>query len=278
MSGTKTYHKHPQPFRIQKRLVLNQCFKCIASHWRRGATVNYVTFGGEQLYDAMDLVGVFDISAQCLNIISYEENEEVAAKSRICPVATTLSKIGTISVEIVPTVFFENAKPLRELRTDGHFIFFLDDTKTFGERQANTIAELLSSGFLRQSDWLLITSSLRVVYQARFMSRYDGTFHMFYGARISITKDFRARNHVDLLVARTFSNYRPIGVTQGWQLKAVLMRKFKYRDTSGMGLWLYRIDEVSRYAGQLADQQFEEFPYAFEHVPKELEVPNIFDD
>ena len=110
------------------------------------------------------------------------------------------------------------------------------------------------------------------------MSRYDGTFRTFYGARIGIAREFRARNHVDLLVARTFSNYRPAGVTRGGQLEAALQRKFKYRDTSGMGLWLYRIDEVSRNPGLLVDHQFEEFPHAFEHIRKEPEVPNIFED
>src|SRR4051812_42226643 len=108
MSGTASYHELPQPFRIQKRLVLNQCFKSIQSQWHPGDTINYVTFGGEHLYDVMDLVGVFDIRDQHLNVVSYEENGEVAAKSRTCSVAATLSKVPTISVEIVPTVFFEN--------------------------------------------------------------------------------------------------------------------------------------------------------------------------
>src|SRR5262249_26255058 len=147
-------------------MVLNQCFKCLHPQWNVGATVNYVTFGGEHLYDVMDLVGVFDIRNQNLNVISYEENERVAATSRTCAVATTLAKVSTVSVEIVPTVFFENSKQLRALRTMGPFIYFLDDTKTFGEHQATTLTELLQAELLRQGDWLLITSSLRVVYQA----------------------------------------------------------------------------------------------------------------
>jgi hypothetical protein len=82
-------------------------------------TFNYVTFGGEDIYDVMDLIGVFDIRNHKLNIISYEENEAVAKKSHTCAVAATLSKVSTISVEIVPTVFPENARPLRALRSSG---------------------------------------------------------------------------------------------------------------------------------------------------------------
>ena len=160
MSGTKTYHDVPQPYRIQKRLVLNQCFKCIQLQWPSGLTINYVTFGGEEIYDVMDMVGIFDIRSHRLNIVSYEEDGDVAARSRVCAVAKTLSKVPTVSIDIVPTVFFEDAVTINLLRRSGSFIYFLDDTKTFGERQANNLAELLGAGLLRHGDWLLITSCL----------------------------------------------------------------------------------------------------------------------
>jgi hypothetical protein len=143
MAGTETYHEYPQPYRIQKRLVLNQCFKSIQSDDQRTKIINYVTFGGEDLYDLMDFVSVFDLRYHTLNIVSYEEHEDVAKRSRTCAVAVTLSKVSTVSIEIVPTVFFENARPLRALRPLGPFIYFLDDTKTFGVRQADTLLELL---------------------------------------------------------------------------------------------------------------------------------------
>jgi hypothetical protein len=278
MPGTESYHALPQQFRIQKRLVLNQSFKSIKSQWRPGDTINYVTFGGEHLYDLMDLVSVFDIREQRLNVVSFEEDHGVAARSRTCAVATTLSKVPTISIEIVPAVFSDNVRRLRQLRTQGPFIYFLDDTKTFREHQANNIVELLQAALLRQGDWLLVTSSLRVVYQSRFMNKYNATFRTYFGARTSVTREFRARNHVDLLVAHTFSSYRPAGVVQGAPLRATLLRKYKYRDTSGMGLWLFRIDAASRYSSLLADMSFEEFPHAFEHVPEKLKVPDIFED
>jgi hypothetical protein len=277
MAGTEAYHAYPQPLRIQKRLVLNQCFKSIQAHWDRGATINYVTFGGDQLYDVMDFVSVFDIRSQRINIVSYEEDSEIAEQSRTCPVATTLSKVPTISVEIVPTVFFENSRALRTLRVEGAFIYFMDHTKTFREHQANSLAELLQAGLLRSGDWLLITSSLRIVYQERFMARHDGAFRTFFGPRTSVTREFRARNHVDLLVARTFSAHRPAGGIRAGSLEAVLIRKFKYADTSGMGLWLYRIGETQRSMSVLPDRSFEEFPHAFGHVAEKPKVPNIFD-
>ena len=171
MAGSETYHEYPQPFRIQKRLVLNQCFKCIQDHGQLKESVNYVTFGGEELYDLMDLVSVFDIRYHRLNIVSYEARRNVAEKARICPVASTLSKLSTVSIDIVPTIFFENDKQLWSLRQSGPLIYFLDDTRVFGDSQANTLLDLLRAGLLHKGDWLLITSCLtpRVVRQSSFM-------------------------------------------------------------------------------------------------------------
>lgn len=282
MSGTEAYHERPQPFRIQKRLVLNQCFKCIQSNSEPTRTLNYVTFGGEDLYDIMDLVAVFDIRHHKLNIVSYEENETKARQSEICPVAITLSRVSTISVEIVPAAFSENVRPLRTLRPSGPFIYFLDDTKTFRENHADTLLQLLKSALLREGDWLLITSCLtpRVVHQSRFMERHNGAFKLFYGPQTTINVDFRMRNHVDLLVALALSQYQQVtDALRRRPLYATLFRKFKYRDTqTAMGLWLYRIEMTDGHSSVLRDQPFEEFPLAFEKVPeKEEEVPNIFD-
>jgi hypothetical protein len=43
-----------------------------------------------------------------------------------------------------------------------------------------------------------------------------------------------------------------------------------------MGLWLYRIDATNPNT-RLVDQQFEEFPHAFEKIEITEEIPNIFD-
>jgi hypothetical protein len=250
-------------------------------HGQLKGTINYITFGGSDLYDLMDLVAVFDIRHHKLNIVSYEEREDIAKRSRVCPVAVTLSKLSTISIEIVPTVFFENARPLRALRPSGPFLYFLDDTRIFGDRQANTLLDLLRAGLLYRGDWLLITSCLtpRVVRQARFMSRYDGTFQLFYGPQTTVDLEFRERNHVDLLVALIFSRYQQVRTDTYEKLCATLFRKFKYRDTrASMGLWLYRIETLNPNTLRLTNKAFEEFPHAFEMLPEiEEEIPNIFD-
>jgi hypothetical protein len=280
MSGTETYHGLSQPFRIQKRLVLNQCFRKISSVGFP-TNVQYVTFGGEDLYDVMDLISVFDVLKHKFRIISYEEDQMVAKRAQACPVGASLAKIPTIFVQVVPTAFFDNAAPLHSIRDSGRFIYFLDDTKTFREPQAEVILSLLASGLLREADWLLITSCLtpRVVRQANFMGRFQGAFRLFYKKSDEVDLEFRIRNHVDLLLAMIFSRYQAMAADIRSQLIPCLIAKYKYRDTrSEMGLWLFRID-AGRPITALADRPFEPFLEEIEQLFKEKEaaVPNIFD-
>src|SRR6266542_1406330 len=100
MSGTSSYHTVPQASRIQKRLVLNQCFKHIHDLVGKMEAFTYVTFGGAELYDVVDLVSVFDVRHHRMTIISYEQDELVAAASQKCPVARTLSQINSLRVRI----------------------------------------------------------------------------------------------------------------------------------------------------------------------------------
>jgi len=281
MTGTETYHSGlQQPYRIQKRLVLNQCFKSILAKGTVGQTLNYVTLGGEDLYDVMDLVAVFDIRQLGLRVLSYEENDSVALKSRRCPVAATLSRIETVSVEIVSSPFGDNHRPIRALRSQGSFVYFLDDTRTFREPQAEVLLELLRSELLRETDYLLVTSCLtpRVVNQTRFMHRYEGTYRTFFGASSTVDKEFKVRNHVDLLVAQTFSRFQGLRPDTPRFLRATLLRKFKYNDTrAAMGLWLFELQSTANRTFALRDVDFEEFPHAFVQVPEE-DIPNIFDE
>lgn len=280
MSGTELYHGGlQQPYRIQKRLVLNQCFKSIQASGAVAQTLNYVTFGGEDLYDVMDLVSVFDVRHLDLRVLSYEENESVAVKSRTCPVASSLSRIETVCVEIVPASFGDNHRPIRALRPEGNFIYFLDDTRTFREPHAEVLLDLLRSDLLREADFLLITSCLtpRVVHQPRFMRRYEGTYKTYFGPKTGINQDFKVRNHVDLLVAQTFSRFQGIQLGARAFLRANLLRKFKYNDTRAeMGLWLFQLRSSPNRTFTLRDVEFELFPHAFVRVPDE-DIPNIFD-
>ncbi len=280
MPGTETYHGLSQPFRIQKRLVLNQCFRKISSVGFP-TNVNYVTFGGEDLYDIMDLLSVFDVLKHKFRIISYEEDQMVAKRAQVCPVGASLAKIPTISVQVVPTAFFDNAAPLHAVRNSGRFIYFLDDTKTFREPQADVVLSLLASGLLCEADWLLITSCLtpRVVRQTGFMRRFEDTFRLFYKKSDGVDLEFRIRNHVDLLLALTFSRHQAMEPDIRSQLRPSLVAKYKYRDTrSEMGLWLFRIDAGGPITA-LADKSFERFLEEIDQLFKEKEaaVPNIFD-
>ena len=283
MAGTQVYHDYPQPFRIQKRLTLNQCFKTVQADAGTLDALTYVTFGGLDLYDAMDLVAVFDIRKHKINIVSYEQDRRIAADSRVRPVAATLSRIATVSIEIVPTEFFENSTPLHQLRENTRFIYFLDYTGTFGNRQTDNLAELFSDGLLRDQDYLMITSCIspRIVRQARFMFSYEDTFKLFYGASIVVDQEFKIRNHVDLLIGIALSRFERETLTTGSQqpLYAKLLRKFRCQDTrTPMGLWLYRFERSLIRSARLEDGSFEEFPQAFaKKEEKEEEIPNIFE-
>ncbi len=284
MSGTDIYHTLPQASRIQKRLVLNQCFKTIGDIVGKLDSLIYVTFGGAELYDVMDLVAVFDVRRHRLAVVSYEEDDGIAESSQRCPVASTLSQIETVRVIIVPSPFFDQAAPLHELRATGRFIYFLDDTRPFSGIQANKLGELLRENLLRAGDFLLVTSCItpRVMHQPRFMADHAETFKLFYGPYCNPDRDFKVRNHVDLLLALTLSKHdRVVNLAGGTlsRVRARLHRKFKYRDTrAAMGLWLFEISQASLRTVRLADNEFEEFPIAFAHRPEaEEEIPDIFD-
>ena len=284
MPGSQGYHDYPQPFRIQKRLTLNQCFKTIQAEAGVLDTLTYVTFGGRDLYDAMDLVAVFNIRQHQINIVSYEQDEQVAADSRVRPVAATLSRVATVSIDIVPTEFFENSAPLHKLRGNSRFIYFLDYTGTFGSRQADSLTDLLSDGLLLDQDYLMITSCIspRIVRQPRFMLLYEDAFRLFYGPSITINQEFKIRNHVDLLVGMALSRFeRELATASVRQpsLHARLLQKFRYQDTrTPMGLWLYRFERSLIQSPRLDDGIFGEFPHAFaKKEEKEEEIPNIFE-
>jgi len=82
----------PKRFGLQKRLVLNRCFKLVQEHASAFGKLTYVTFGGEDLYDVMDLLCVFDVSSLELRIVSYEMDEAVAKNAQRCPVTKTLTR------------------------------------------------------------------------------------------------------------------------------------------------------------------------------------------
>jgi hypothetical protein len=276
------YDEIPQPYRIQKRLVLNEAFRTIHREIADPGQLTYVTFGGDHLYDVMDLVAVFDIRRNAISVFSFERDYAKATASKNCPVAATLSKVETMSVDIKNSDFPTGAEELDSRRSDGVFIYFLDYLGTFAEKDAAALTELLDGGLLLAGDFLLVTSCLspRIVHQRGFMERYRAAFGIYYGG-VDVDRDFKVRNHVDLLVATAFSRHQRklAGLVKDQFMSPNLLRKFMYRDSKAtMGLWLFRINQRAGAVRLLSDSQFEEFPHAFTKLKEAgLEVPNIFD-
>src|SRR5258708_30927956 len=102
---TEQYHRLPQGMRIQKRLALNQCFREIHPSVDAVSTITYVTFGGSDLYDVMDLLAVWSLKSHSFHVVSFEIDREIAEQARACPVARTLALVETVNVEIFSAEF-----------------------------------------------------------------------------------------------------------------------------------------------------------------------------
>lgn len=273
------YHNIRQPYRIQKRLALNQCFKAIQQREGIIDPLVYVTFGGQDLYDIMDLLAVFDVTKTRLRIVSYEQDRTIADRARECPVVETLSKVKSVDLRIVFAGFPDGVELLHQFRSNSPFIYFLDYIGTFRRRDAETIHDLLASDLIRRGDYLLITSCLspRIVKQQNFMAPYQSTFEHFFRQR-DLDAPFMIRNHVDLLLALALSQFERTSARAGHRQRVIgnLLRKFKYADSHvPMGLWLYHLESSTSHQA-IADRAFDEFPHAFSAVRRK-EVPNIFD-
>src|SRR6266545_5402728 len=191
------------PYRIQKRLVLNQCFKTILKDLgKQPSTFTYVTFGGGQLYDLLDLVSVFDIQKSKIHVKSYETVPDVVKAAKTCPINKTLGKMATISIDIVPNALQETTlSPLIKANANRPFLYFLDYLNPFGPSHQATLLALIRARCIRAGDYLMITSSLtpRVIRQTRrpFMENQVAAFRTYFGlAGATVPPKFRERNHV----------------------------------------------------------------------------------
>jgi hypothetical protein len=274
------------PYRIQKRLVLNQCFKGILARLEIDPThLTYVTLGGGELYDVIDLVCVFDVRKTQLSVISFEMNADLATRSNTCAVAEALRRMDSFSLQVVPHEIQDiHFGPMHGRQNARPFLYFLDYTDPFGIGHRDTLVSLLSSASLRAGDYLLITSCLtpRVLHQDGFMNDFTPDFRTFFGLSSSLVdRDFKVRNHVDLLVAQAIAEnsrgHAPSVVTD-----AELISKYRYRDTrSPMGVWLYAITNATSLPTILADTPFDEYPWAMPPViaPAEtIEEIDLFTD
>ncbi len=281
---SKIYHESASSaYRIQKRLSLNQCFREIYKDTRPPDQISYITFGGADLYDVMDLLAVFDVTKSKFFITSFERDEDVAASSKNCPVASTLSKINTVNILINPYEFPIGIEQLSSIRELNKFIYFLDYTGTYSEKDKDVLLDILNQGLLRKGDYLLVTSCLtpRIVHQPSFMKTHSSSFKLYFSTT-EVDNEFVVRNHVDLLVAAALSEYDKTSRFNGNRefLRARLLRKFRYQDTrSPMGIWLFKLECRDTPTIVLEDVPLKDYPSAFEHHPIKREpIPNIFDD
>ena len=278
MNGAAYHNSVPQPFRIQKRLALNQCFRAIQRCWPDVSTLVYVTFGGQDLYDSIDLLSVFDLTRTEMTILSFEESPQIAREAKSCPVFKALAKIPSIKLKIIRATFPAGIEFIRPFRDTSRFIYFLDYTGTFGHADSRALDALLQEELIRAGDFVMITSCLapRVVRQPKFMERYRTSFQLLF-QQSKIDASFKIRNHVDLFVGLSLSDFERTSDTAGLrhQIRATLLKKYKYADSTAMGLWLYQL-EAGKPTTVMRDQAFEEFPHAFS-APRRASVPSIFD-
>jgi hypothetical protein len=267
------------PYRIQKRLVLNQCFKAILGDLATQPSVfTYVTFGGKQLYDLLDLVGVFDIQKSKIHVKSYEELPDVAKAATTCPVSKTLGKMATISIDIVPNALHETTlTPLVKGSVNRPFLYFLDYLNPYGLSHQATLLALIRARCLRAGDYLMITSNLtpRVMNNSRrpFMENQLSAFRTYFGlAGAPVPPKFRERNHVDLLVGQACSIIAGES-TPGPYIDSRLLGKYRYRDTTPMGVWIYKIEKALRVATRLKDVQFRDYPWPISLTEKAELLP-----
>lgn len=275
---SETYHDSiEQPYRIQKRLSLNQCFRRIRADGIDLSSLVYVTFGGKELYDVMDLLAVFNLrDFNSLNVISYELHQPTAEHARSCFVTQALNQVTRVRVKVYDKAFPARLDYLAGLRTGKRFVYYLDYTGTFKRAQAGTIRILLESQLLRAGDYFLITSCLspRYVGQDAFLAEQTTALKLYYGSAQTIDKEFKVRNHVDFLVNQVFIGYERIAraTANGVALSPTLLCKFRYQDTRApMGLWLYRVDQAPSPTS-LTDSTFDDFPEAFKPLGAPVSV------
>lgn len=281
------YDEIEPPYRIQKRLVLNQCFKTILSDLgSQPRSFTYVTFGGKQLYDLLDLVSVFDIQKSKIQVKSYEPQADIVESAKTCPVNKTLGKMASISIDIIPHALQEaNLLPLIKAATNRPFLYFLDYLNPFGPSHQADLLALIRARCLRAGDYLMITSNLtpRVLYQTRrpFMEKQLAAFRTYFGLGAApVSPKFRERNHVDLLVGQACSLIAGES-TPGPYIDIKLLGKYRYRDTTQMGVWIYKIKKVVRVATRLEDWQFRDYPWPISITEKADLLPaepQIFED
>lgn len=246
------------PERVQKRVVLHQAYKIICSEIRNDSTVLYITFGGSGLWDVLDLLVSLDPKRFAVDAFSYEQDRTLFNEANDSPVYRQLNRLGSVNIELVrgwfPNAYLETDFMRSNAQTA---IYYLDWKEVFAARHAEDIAEIFKFNLINSGDYLLITSCLneRVVNQSKFLEEKKKFFEKYYG---DSSPGLRQQNFVELLInLRLRQKDIWVGMEQSVEHKSLeLLAKFVYRDTSKMGLWVFRIYDSEQPGEAIPKSEF----------------------
>ncbi len=232
-------------YRPNKRACLKRVFTSIGSALskRRVKRVQYVTCGGSDLADVKDFAVVLRRRVTIRSVISFENDARLVGAARKSAIASILEVAG-VRVDIIPNSFPEGLenkrRPARSQR-----IIFRDTFGIFDEEDAYKISDMLDTGALLPEDWLIITSSLdeRVACSEAFISEHLRRIELFY-QKLNPSGDFVRRNFVDALIKLAIDRHLRTQ-PRGYCIRANLVSKYLYEDTSPMGVWCFKIEECS---------------------------------
>jgi hypothetical protein len=272
------FHKTPPTYRIAKRLVLNQCFRKISKETNYGPKIEYITLGGEHVYDLMDLLAVMSVRDYTFSVVSFEKDSIVAKKAQASPVCQTLNKINTVQIKIVHADFPSSGNYLNN-KSRGDRIFFLDYTKTFNKDRASDIKRLLLNTSVKNGDCVMITSGLspRIVRQKTYLREEEMRFGFLFPGE-DFSADAKESCHVELHLDCALGQYQSEkSVEKNGYFCAVLIEKMRYNDTgTPMGVWIFQLKHVTNGAVVKSRISFTDFPHDFQADGIVEQVPDIF--
>jgi hypothetical protein len=266
---TEVYHKTKQNERIAKRLALHDCFNAYLTGHFKNANLVYITFGGEDLVDILDFI----LCALCrtgnysLKVFSYEEDLDVFQKSKNSSIYKTFNGNPRVTINIINSSFPDDISLLKRNRETSNFIYHLDYTGVYKERQLNTIEYLYEKRMLKKNDGLLITSAFAErVLRGRMKTRlkkYKVGIGFFY-KKESVSDEFVENNYIEYLIIRSIyeivSHYKHL---DGYEdFKCTMLKKIRYQDTkTKMLLHSFRFEDFENRNKHLEVKEFTTYPH-----------------
>ena len=244
--------------RVQKRVVLHQVYRRICPEINKDFNVLYFTFGGAGLWDVLDLLVALDPQKFAINAYSYEQKLSLIKEASGSHVFKQLNRLTTVNIELVngsfPEVYLDSGFKRTSAQTA---IYFLDWKDVFSNRYADDIAEVIKHNLVCEGDFIVITSSLneRVINQESFQELNNKIFEQYYG---ECSPEIRRRNFVELLINRRIRKKDIwVGMEERVKPKSLqLLAKYVYRDSSRMGVWLFKVYDSKNPGLPIPDSEF----------------------